>query len=167
MVDFRDWLSYDPNTGIFRWIKSPHGRFPVGSRAGSMHRDGYWRISVGGVNLKASHVAWFFITGSLPPPNRKIDHKNRVKGDDRKQNLRLATSHQNAANTSKRKDNTTGFRGVYARDRKWRAGIRAGGLQVWLGTFSTATDAARAYDDMAAKVFGEFAVLNFPQEKAA
>lgn len=91
------------------------------------------------------------------------DHKNGDGLDNRSTNLRPATPAQNNANTSRSR---TGYRGVYPRGGKWRAGIshgeRAGSRS--LGTFATDYEAARAYDAAARLRFGEFARLNFPEE---
>jgi hypothetical protein len=105
-------------------------------------------------------------------PDGIIDHKNQIGLDNRECNLRLCSVSQNAMNSRKIK-NKSGFRGVCFDKRKWRqkrwyARIRNGEKKaIFLGFFFTSEDAARAYDEKAKELFGEFASLNFPDEKQA
>jgi len=96
-----------------------------------------------------------------------VDHKNRAKHDNRLSNLRLCTKADNQRNQGVRCDNTSGFKGVSfdgstrgLKNKLWKASVSFNGKRVTVGRFSTAAEAARAYNAAALKVHGEFAFLN-------
>jgi hypothetical protein len=122
MIDFRDWLSYDPATGIFRWLKTS-GKGYAGAVAGTPHPKGYLQIAVRGERVLAHRLAWWFCYGEWP--ETQIDHKNADKTDNRIDNLREATNTQNHANRGAQRNSTSGIKGVYwwKPGQKWRAQI--------------------------------------------
>ncbi len=93
------------------------------------------------------------------PATPEIDHANRNGLDCRRENLRAATSSQNKQNTSKRRTNTSGYKGVYwnKKTNKWFAQIICNGKQRHLGSFSDPVVASEAYARAARALFGEFA----------
>jgi hypothetical protein len=95
-----------------------------------------------------------------------VDHINGNKLDNRRENLRICTNTENRRNISKYKNNTSGYKGVtwHKQHRKWYAQIVPLRKNIFLGLFSDAKEAARAYDAAAKKYFGQFARLNFPKE---
>lgn len=95
-----------------------------------------------------------------PETGLRVDHINLDKLDNRKSNLRVATASENAWNTGIRSTNTTGYKGVQPKGKKWMAVICVDGVRHSLGTYETKEDAAKAYNVMAVKYFGEFAWLN-------
>jgi hypothetical protein len=98
-----------------------------------------------------------------------VDHHDHNGLNNRRSNLRPASQSQNIANARRRRDNTSGFRGVTfnRRARRWAAQITVDQKTRGLGYFSTAEEAARAYDVAAVDAWGDFARPNFPAEVSA
>ena len=130
--------------------------------AGTKRPDGYIGLCVFRKTIVAHLVVWEMHHGSIPK-GFEIDHINRCKSDNRIENLRLATKSQNAANVSeKRKNNTSGVKGVYwsTRESSWIAEIIVRYKKIRIGTFNCKVDAANAYNAAATHHFGEFAKTN-------
>jgi hypothetical protein len=105
------------------------------------------------------------------PRHLLVDHGNNKTLDNRRANLRLATSSQNAVNRRRRCDKSKAsskYTGVSLEKgrNKWLAYISFNGKRKHLGRFDNEIDAARAYDKAALEFHKEFARLNFPQDKA-
>jgi hypothetical protein len=112
---------------------------------------------IDGKRYLAHRLAWLYTHGAWP--HKLLDHRNRVTGDNRIDNLREATGSQNKANQLTNTNNTSGFKGVYwsKQNAKWQAGIRHQGKQKHLGCFNTKEDAHTAYCTAATQLKGEFA----------
>jgi hypothetical protein len=102
------------------------------------------------------------------PRGLVVDHINGNTLDNRRVNLRLATKRQNTCNMRVNKEGCSSkYRGVcrHKATRKWAAKISVDMKRIHLGVFEDEVEAARAYDTAAKKYHGEFARLNFPNER--
>ena len=97
--------------------------------------------------------------------NEIIDHVNGNGLDNRRENLRISTNSQNLANRRKNCNNTSGFKGVQPKRKKYSACVGFQGKKIRLGVYDTPEEAARAYDEKAKELFGEYANLNFPDDE--
>lgn len=100
------------------------------------------------------------------PKGMVIDHIDHDGLDNRKANLRPATRCQNMYHRKKTAAaSRSKYKGVSRRknSNKWLARIRCEKKSIYLGTFASEIDAAKAYDRAAKKYHGEFASLNFPE----
>jgi len=97
-----------------------------------------------------------------PHSGIEADHINGDGLDNRRTNLRTCTSSQNHANSRKRANCSSLYKGVswYKRKRKWYSCISVKGRTRALGYFDDEQEAARVYNHAAISVFGEFARLN-------
>ena len=97
------------------------------------------------------------------PAQLVCDHINHNGLDNRKSNLRNCTGNENRRNRRAVKNASSKYKGVHYHKlhRRFSASIKHNGRQRHLGHFSDEKAAARAYDEKAAELFGEFAHLNF------
>ncbi len=93
---------------------------------------------------------------------KEVDHINGDRLDNRKCNLRIVTEQQNRYNLSKRSGNCTSkYKGVsYDKSRnKWKSTV-CHNKKAYNRRFKTEKEAAESYNEMATKLFGQYAKLN-------
>lgn len=92
-----------------------------------------------------------------------VDHINGNQLDNRKCNLRIVTRSQNNLNQNKVRKGTSKYKGVYfdKRRKRYIAEAKLNGKRIFQKSFMTEIEAAKAYDEIAKKHFGEFASTNF------
>jgi hypothetical protein len=155
LEDLKEFLHYDPSSGVIYWVKSNSNRSPKGSVAGSVSPT---CVSIGfrGVLFKAHRVAWALFHGRWP--EGVIDHINGNTFDNRLTNLRDITQQQNTFNSGPSKNNKCGTKGVYLRKdtSKWQAEITLNRKKISLGSHATKELAAAAYAKAATELFGGF-----------
>ena len=93
-----------------------------------------------------------------------VDHVNNNPLDNRKGNLRIVTSFQNAMNKTSSKNGTSKYIGVsFDKSRnKWIVGITLNNKNKFLGRFKDEIYAAKTRDIATLKYYGEYGNLNFP-----
>jgi hypothetical protein len=136
-------LRYEPKTGQFYWIERAQGR-QMSKPAGSRHAEGYWMLTIRGQACLAHRAAWFYMTGEWPV--QQVDHRNTIGTDNRWDNLRPASHHQNQHNRQRpHKNNKLGLLGVYEYGGKFHAAIQVDGVKRRLGDFDEPSKASDAY----------------------
>jgi hypothetical protein len=138
-------FEYNSATGELRWRpalgKSWNTRY-AGKVAGRLNNRGYVDIGLtyrGKQHRYTAHRIAFAMTYGRWPVN-EIDHKNRVRSDNRLANLREATHVQNNENRT-----LPVGAGAYRCRRRWQARIYVKGEFKYIGSFATPEAARRAY----------------------
>jgi len=138
-------LTYDPETGIFRWLVD-RGRFAkTGAIAGANNCRGYRVIKVYGKQFYAHRLAWLMSAGNVSA-DIEVDHIDGDKSNNKLANLRAVTKSVNQQNKRKPlSNNKSGFLGVSRSGVGWKAAILVNGKRLNLGTFEKPETAHLAY----------------------
>lgn len=154
-------LSYDPDSGEFRWIEQ-RGRANAGDVAGTEWKghatNSYRIICVNKIKYLAHRLAWFYVTGDWLGSETQIDHKDGNGLNNSIKNLRIVVGGGNQHNRGSQSNSKSGIKGVVYDSKllKWRAGIRFSKKYIHLGRFDSAEEAGRAYLAKAKELHGEF-----------
>lgn len=113
--EIREFIEYDPETGVLTWLKSC-GRVKAGREAATSGDYGYKKLVFRGKSYLAHRLAWFLSTGSQP---NHIDHIDGNRSNNLINNLRNIKPEENNFNRpSHRRGNPLGVDFVRG---KWRA----------------------------------------------
>ena len=150
-------LRYEPETGKLFWRERARVWFASGVQFKvwakryanqeaftSSNGDGYLTGAILGRPVKAHRAAWTIANGRWPAD--QIDHINGNRSDNRLENLREVSAHENTKNQAIPSHNTSGHIGVsWAKTKaKWCAYIRVNNRLLMLGHFAKKEDAIAA-----------------------
>lgn len=121
-LDFNEFdriLYYDKSSPsclkwkVDRYRKASHKKpfIRAGDDAGTLHPQGYWRVAVGAKQYPVHRIICL-LDGRLKCCSSEVDHINRVRSDNRSENLRVVSATANQRNKGSLSNNTSGVRGV-------------------------------------------------------
>ena len=135
---------FDYKDGEIYWKKiKVKNQVQAGDVAGFITNNNYKNVRLDGKKIPVHHIIFIMHYGYLP---KKIDHKDNNRLNNRIENLRIATTENNNQNAVRRKDNTTGVKGVNfcKRDKRFIARIQANSSRHLVGYFKTLEEAEKA-----------------------
>lgn len=152
------WNRYDYRDGLLI-NKQTSGRMKAGVPAGTPNKAGYLRVTLFQRQEYVHRLIFFMFNNYWP---KEIDHIDRDVSNNIIENLRDCSRSQNMANRSS--PNTV--KGVHFNGSSYiaRIGNPFSRKTEYIGSYPTEEIAAKAYDIKAKEYFGDFAVLNFPEE---
>lgn len=110
-------------------------------------------------NVNMHRIVMERILGRTPCSQEFVDHIDRNGLNNCRTNLRLATPSQNLYNQKRRRDNTSGCKGIYwnKQNKKWDVRIHVNSERIYLGFYDDLNEAKEVYRQAALKYHGEFA----------
>lgn len=91
-----------------------------------------------------------------------VDHIDGDGLNNQRSNLRIVTTQQNGFNRRNNINSFSKYKGVnyHKKQKTFRANIKINGKPIFIGNYKSEIDAARAYNEKAKELFGEFANIN-------
>jgi hypothetical protein len=147
---------FDYRDGALFWKVKLNQRIVIGSKAGTLDKDGYVCIKIDKKIYKSHRLIYLYHHGNLPT---FIDHIDSNKSNNKIENLRSATNSENVKNAKLRKDNSSGIKGVnwHKVTKKWAVQISVNGQKKHIGIFDDLELASLVAQEARNKFHKEFA----------
>lgn len=148
---------YNADSGILLWRKGNGRNVKPWQQVKSQNKHGYFCVKISGKTYLAHRIVWCYIHGHFPIGD--IDHKNRIRNDNRIVNLRDVSRTDNCQNISLPKHNKSGHIGVswIKSHTLWTVYVKVNKKNKWLGYYK---DLNRAIE---ARKKGEAQYYNLPE----
>ena len=148
---------YDAESGMLLWRKGNNRNVKPWQEAKASNGHGYYSVKIDGKSYRVHRLIWLYVYGSFPKED--IDHKNRVRNDNRLCNLRSVNRTDNCQNISLPSHNKSGHIGVswFTAQKKWTVYVKVNKKNKWLGYYKNLDDA------IAARKAGEAKFYNLPE----
>lgn len=144
---------FDYKDGNLYWKKA-RSKINVGEKTGSLNINGYLTTKIDQKDYRTHRLIFMWHYGYFPV---QVDHINNIKTDNRIENLRPAKNGQNMQNKKIQKNNTSGFKGVYKHQNKWRVRLMIDGKSKSFGLYNDIDYAKFVANAMRHKYHKEFA----------
>lgn len=106
----KNYVDYDPETGVFTRKITTAGNAIAGSVMGCKNKQGYLVFHIQNKLYYAHRMAWLYFYGYNPD---KIDHIDHDRSNNKIKNLRQVTHQGNMKNMKMKKNNKSGIAGVH------------------------------------------------------
>lgn len=148
---------YHAESGMLIWRFGNGRNVKPWQEVKAQNGHGYYHAKIQGKSYLAHRLIWLYIYGKFP--DKYIDHKNRIRNDNRLCNLRDVNTTDNAQNISLPKHNTSGHIGVsrIKSHNAWTVFIKVNKKNKWLGHYKNLDEAISARKE------GERQYYNLPQ----
>lgn len=149
--DIKNYLSYNPETGIFMWFKKYGTTNKLNIPLMNQNSKGYHLIYFKGKSYLAHRIAWYYVYGELP--SNYIDHIDGNKLNNKINNLREITFRKNTHNKKRHREGK--LLGCYYSkiNKNWVSQLYFKGKTYHLGVFKTELEAHKRYLEEYNKLF--------------
>jgi hypothetical protein len=130
---------FDYDDGVLIWRDTGKGRNK--KVAGHIDHEGYVRIGINRKLYRRSRLVFLYFYGYLP---ETIDHINRIRTDDRIENLRAADYSLNNSNRDLKLGKSRERNIILTKHNSFKVKIRRSNRYYHLGTFQKIEDAVNA-----------------------
>lgn len=136
---------FEYKDGSLYWKIKPSNAVSPGDVISTTNRAGYVVFGFKRNQYRAHRVIWEMHNGEIYE-GMEIDHINHIRYDNRIENLRVVTRHDNLKNQSMQSNNSSGYTGVRydGARKKWKVSIKNNGKLEHIGYFDSISSAIYA-----------------------
>ncbi|MHB8272271.1 HNH endonuclease [Bradyrhizobium sp.] len=124
-----------------------------------------WHVASNGYVVHGHTLLHRQILGLRPGDGLDVDHRNGIRSDCTRKNMRICTRSQNQANRGPATCCKSGMKGVTWYRGKWQAKITHMQCDIYLGRFESKELAQEFYQLAAEMLYGEFAYHLRPEQQ--